>query len=587
MPPPAPARESRRDALTDLAGVFRDAIRSRGCRHLSTRRMEFIRFLKRESGAYGTRIAVVTVAGGIVNGLMVMIVLGAAGMANQDQVSVQYLVLFALALVALMLAKRYSLNHTTRLTEEIVERLRVRMADKIRRAELLYFENIGQPEFMTILSKETQVISGTASMTINATSSAVMLIVSFAFVAYLSMTAFFLALAAIAVAVLTFNAVLALAKKQHLETMRVENEFFDLLNHLLSGFKELKIDAGKNRDFFDHYLKPRAHDVRMFTTRTSEQFVNKTIITHSAFYVLLATVIFVLPRLATCEPSVVIKVTAVMLFIFGPLAEVVGVVPQISRASVSVETIKKMEESLDQEVARHPPVNLEVLPAPLAFREIKLDQIQFSYPDNEGAQSYTLGPLDATIHAGEILFIMGGNGSGKSTLLKLLTGLYFPRSGRILVDGKPLLQSQYHRYRNMFSAVFTDFHLFDRLYGQDQIEQEQVDQLLAEMELDAKTRMADGRFTQLNLSTGQRKRLALIVALLGNKNVLVFDEWAADQDPSFRKHFYETILPHLKSEGRTIIAATHDDRYFHVADRVFKMEWGRFVPSGLEKPGAN
>jgi putative ATP-binding cassette transporter len=139
----------------------------------------------------------------------------------------------------------------------------------------------------------------------------------------------------------------------------------------------------------------------------------------------------------------------------------------------------------------------------------------------------------------------------------------------------------------MFSAVFTDFHLFDRLYGQDQIEQEQVDQLLAEMELDSKTRMADGRFTQLNLSTGQRKRLALIVALLGNKNVLVFDEWAADQDPSFRKHFYETILPHLKSEGRTIIAATHDDRYFHVADRVFKMEWGRFVPSGLEKPGAN
>jgi putative pyoverdin transport system ATP-binding/permease protein len=548
--------------------------------------MEFIRFLRRESGAYGTRIAVVSILGGVVNGLMVMIVLAAAGSANHDQVNMKYLVLFVLALVAMLLSKRYSLNHTTRLIEEIVERMRIRLTDKIRRAELLYFERIGQTEFMTILSKETQVISGTASMTISATSSVVMLVVAFAFVAYLSTMAFILALGAIAVAVVTFSAVLSLAKKQHLETMRVENQFFDLLNQLLYGFKELKIGAAKNSDFYDNYLKPRARDVRVFTTRTSEQFANKTMITNAAFYVLLATVIFVLPRVSTCEPAVIIKVTAVMLFIFGPLAEVVAVVPQISRASVSVETIQQMELSLDKEVASHPPVNLEVLPRRLAFREITLDKLEFSYSNGDGSENYALGPLDAKIRAGEILFIMGGNGSGKSTLLKLITGLYFPRGGRILVDGQTLLQPHYHRYRNMFSAVFTDFHLFDRIYGKEPVDQDRVDELLYEMDLTEKTRFVDGRFTQASLSTGQRKRLALIVALLEDKDVLVFDEWAADQDPLFRKQFYEVILPKLKAAGKTIIAATHDDRYFHVADRVIKMEWGHFVPSGLDKPGA-
>jgi putative ATP-binding cassette transporter len=138
----------------------------------------------------------------------------------------------------------------------------------------------------------------------------------------------------------------------------------------------------------------------------------------------------------------------------------------------------------------------------------------------------------------------------------------------------------------MFSAVFTDFHLFDRIYGKEQVDQDRVDELLYEMDLTEKTRFVDGRFTQASLSTGQRKRLALIVALLEDKDVLVFDEWAADQDPSFRKQFYEVILPKLKASGKTIIAATHDDRYFHVADRVIKMEWGHFVPSGLDKPGA-
>ena len=56
-----------------------------------------------------------------------------------------------------------------------------------------------------------------------------------------------------------------------------------------------------------------------------------------------------------------------------------------------------------------------------------------------------------------------------------------------------------------------------------------------------------------------------------------FDEWAADQDPEFRRYFYDVLLPGLKAEGRTLIVVTHDDRYFHVADQVVFMEEGRVV----------
>ena len=539
--------------------------------------MEFIRFLRKESGRYGTRIAAVTLFAGIANAVIMAVILGAASTAANTQVNVQYLVMFVLALVALMVAKRYSLNHTTRLTEQIVERLRVRMSDKIRRSELLYFEKVGQVQFMTILTKETQMISNTASMTISAAASAVMLVASFAFVAWLSLPAFFLSLGAIALAVLAYRASLAQMNAQLHETVRVENKFFDLLNHILSGFKEVKIDSRKNRDLFDNYLVPVSREVRELKTRTNEQFVTKTLISHTAYYVLLATIIFLLPRMVQVDAAVVMKVTAVMLFIFGPLAEVVGIIPYIARAGVSIETIRNMEKSLDDEVARHPPADLTRNPAPLAFKEIVIDDLSFSYPSIDGTPGYTVGPLNAKIAAGEILFIMGGNGSGKSTFLKLLTGLYFPSSGKITVDGKPLLRTNVHRYRNMFSTIFTDFHLFDRLYGLEEVDRDQLAQLLEDFELTDKTAFVDGRFSELNLSTGQRKRLSLVIALLEKKEVLIFDEWAADQDPQFRKHFYEDILQDLKKQGKTVIAATHDDRYFHVADRVLKMEWGKFV----------
>ncbi|MCX6635946.1 MAG: ATP-binding cassette domain-containing protein, partial [Acidobacteria bacterium] len=169
----------------------------------------------------------------------------------------------------------------------------------------------------------------------------------------------------------------------------------------------------------------------------------------------------------------------------------------------------------------------------------------------------------------------GGNGSGKTTLLKLFTALYQPMQGCIRVDGSEITAANVQSYRNLFSAIFSDFHLFDKLHGLRDIAPERVDDLLRRMDISQKTAFRDGRFSNILLSTGQRKRLALVVSYLEDKPVYVFDEVAADQDPRFRGYFYETLLPELKRAGKTVVVVTHDDRYFHVADRVLGMDYGK------------
>jgi putative ATP-binding cassette transporter len=173
------------------------------------------------------------------------------------------------------------------------------------------------------------------------------------------------------------------------------------------------------------------------------------------------------------------------------------------------------------------------------------------------------------------LFLVGGNGSGKTTLLKLITALYPPDEGGIRVDDLVIGPTNAQSYRNLFSAIFSDFHLFEKLHGLGDATPERVNELLRRMELSDKTAFEGGRFTNINLSTGQRKRLALVVAYLEDKPVYLFDEVAADQDPHFRRYFYETMLPELKAKGRTIVVVSHDDRYFHLADRVLKMDDGK------------
>jgi putative ATP-binding cassette transporter len=265
------------------------------------------------------------------------------------------------------------------------------------------------------------------------------------------------------------------------------------------------------------------------------------------------------------------------------LATIDGVMrafPMLTKADAALDDLTRVEAQLA--AARRSEEARAMLPSP-AMRRIELRGGVYAYAGPDGRPAFTVGPCDLTLDAGEVVFIVGGNGSGKSTLVRLLTWLYEPKAGVILWDGQIVDRSNVADYRNLFATVFSDFHLFDRLYGSPGVDPAEADRLLRMMGIATKTQFRDGGFTSLDLSTGQRKRLAFVAALLEDKPVYVLDELAADQDGDFRRRFYEELLPALKARGKTLVVVSHDERYFHVADRVLVMEDGRFVEGGRSR----
>jgi putative ATP-binding cassette transporter len=275
---------------------------------------------------------------------------------------------------------------------------------------------------------------------------------------------------------------------------------------------------------------------------------------------------------------------AAVLFFFGPLTNVVTIIPMLAQVNVTVDNLRRLEATLDdglKKTAEHeaaPEIDLS------DFQMIGLDGVCFHYRDPDGNATFQVGPIVGELRRGEILFLVGGNGSGKTTFLKLFTALYRPSEGAIRVDDRVIGPANIQSYRNLFSAIFSDFHLFDKLHGLRDAAPERVNALLRLMEISGKTAFADGRFSTTHLSTGQRKRLALVVSYLEDKPVYIFDEVAADQDPQFRRYFYETMLPELKNAGKTVVVVSHDDRYFHVGDRLLQMDYGKL--SALPYSGA-
>jgi putative ATP-binding cassette transporter len=224
------------------------------------------------------------------------------------------------------------------------------------------------------------------------------------------------------------------------------------------------------------------------------------------------------------------------------------------------------------------PEPAQVDAAHLSWRSIELRGITHSYRREGEDGEFVLGPIDLTLHPGEVVFIAGGNGSGKTTLAKLLTGLYVPDLGEILWDGRPVDDGNRDIYRQSFSAVFSDFFLFTSLLGIDPDQMDaQAAHYLKKLHLQQKVRVTDGKLSTVELSQGQRKRLALLTAYLEDRPVYLFDEWAADQDPFFKEVFYRQLLPELKRRNKAVVVISHDDRYFDAGDRLIKLESGQMV----------
>lgn len=537
-----------------------------------------LQFLDENAEYPKRRLMVFAMISGLANGMLLAVVNHSASLAGEfasgDGLLTYLLAIYLIILTIFVYTKKYTLEQAAIIVEHVLRKVRMRIMDKVRNTELVFMESTGHSEIFNCLSHDTEQISTSSSTVFASLQAAIMLVFAMLYIAWLTPSGFAVTMAAIVLGVWAFE----IRRKSIMRDMELavkrEVVFFESVNHTLHGFKEIKLNSNKSQGLHD-YQGEIADDVEALKVRSGISSVFVTMFSQVFFYVLIATVLFIWPYFEQPEPDIIIKLTASILFIIGPLELLVGSLPLFMKADVSVNNLYALEARLDTATRNEEYEDFDL--AEETFQKICFSNVCFEYQDVQGVSQFKVGPIDLEFKRGEIVFIIGGNGSGKSTLMKVLTGLYYPSQGNITVDGETLDQELYHGYRELFSIIFTDFHLFDRLYGLEEVDRKKVKSLLSTMELSLKTKYKDGAFSTIDLSTGQRKRLAYVAALLDDKQIYVFDEWAADQDPVFRKFFYEVLLPELRDQGKTIIAVTHDDKYFGAADRVLKMDEGLLV----------
>jgi len=291
------------------------------------------------------------------------------------------------------------------------------------------------------------------------------------------------------------------------------------------------------------------------------------------FFVVIAVALAMQSLWPSGDKSVTSGFVLVLLYMKGPLEHLISTLPIISKAQIAFRRIAELSRQFS---SPEPHLLLDdSRPSAKTLDSLQLKDVSYTFPRVEGCEPFQLGPVNLTIKQGEIVFVVGENGCGKTTLIKLLLGLYAPQSGSVVVDGQPVSAQSRDDYRQLFTTIFADYYLFDDVIQGDQPVPEDATRYLKRLEIDHKVSIRDGVFSTTDLSTGQRKRLALVSAWLEERPVLVFDEWAADQDPTFRRIFYTELLPDLKRLGKTIIVISHDDRYFDVADQLIHMANGK------------
>ena len=393
---------------------------------------------------------------------------------------------------------------------------------------------------------------------------------------FLNFIAFIVTFILLCLPIINYFVGLQRIEHQFTESNRLETDYFETINEITGGFKELKINQQKKYDIFSGKAQSLAQQLMNKKILTGAKLTNFFIFAVACFYFLLGLMVFIVPELDKSVFADVAKITSTILFIIMPLSDAVSSIDSVNKASVAVKNLIDLEEKLVVRTAgtKEEPVLCGLFDN---FKKIQFQELEFAYYDDSGKKQFGIGPINFEVNRGEIIFIIGGNGSGKSTLIKLLTGLYKPVAGKILIDGEMEVNvGNLQEYREQFGVIFSDFFLFSELYGIADLDKNKVLNLIDKMQLSKKTSFKDNAFTNRNLSTGQRKRLAMISVMLEQKNIFVFDEWAADQDPEFRKYFYNELIQEFKQMGKTIIAITHDDHYFDKADKIYKMDYGTF-----------
>ncbi|HTQ79754.1 MAG TPA: cyclic peptide export ABC transporter [Thermoanaerobaculia bacterium] len=460
-----------------------------------------------------------------------------------------------------------------RLTGEAGRDLRVQLSQSVVAAPLRRYEEHGAHRVLNVLTTDVAAVIAALYSFPNLCMQLVIVASSLVYLGILSWKVLLAVLLFMGLGLGSYQLPVVVAMR-HFRTGRQHLDA--LMRHfrgVTEGAKELRLHQPRRLAFFREELEPAA------TSLGRSSILANTILAASEswgqilFFVLIGLVLFGLPALQVTDMSVLVGYSLVFLYMMTPIANIIDALPTMSQAAVAVQAIEKvgLEMGQGEGEALLPPEKRGA-----AWRTLELKGVTHVYTRDSEAGSFALGPINLTLHPGELVFLIGGNGSGKTTLAKLISGLYRPEAGEIRLDGQSIDEAQLPWYRQHFSAVFSDFYLFDKLLGLPGPDlDERAKSELKSLKLDHKVEVKNGALSTIDLSQGQRKRLALMSASLEDRSLYLFDEWAADQDPFFREIFYRDILPALKARGKTVIVISHDDRYYDLADRIIKLEYGK------------
>lgn len=444
--------------------------------------------------------------------------------------------------------------------------------DHIIKAPLLKLEKFGSKRFFTVVEdlRTFAMLPYTITHTIN---SLLMLVLCLVYMFTLSIVSALIVIGLIIVVAACYFIVMNSMSKKVAALREYNEHYYQYVDDVMQGFKELKLSFFRRKNLMNRFLIPNRNEARDLDFRINYIFLSINLISQYGLYFVIAAILFVLPEFGLLNRDDVISYVVIILFISGPINNLINLQQMYTRFLVANSRIKKFMQ--DFAVVKDEK-NIQITPE-YDFKSVKFNNISFSYNDEKNDSTFSLGPINMEIKKGETIFVVGGNGSGKSTFINVLTGLYNSTEGEICLNDSKELGGK-EKLQSMIAAVFTDNHIFSHNYEDYEIEDnKEYLSLLETMELDKVIEDDKDASARRKFSKGQSKRMSLIFAVLEKKPILVLDEWAADQDPHFRKFFYEELIPRLKDSGKTIIAVTHDDAYFHQADRIIKFDYGKIV----------
>jgi len=459
------------------------------------------------------------------------------------------------------------------IAQDAVYKLRIGLSQKILSAPLRQLEELGASRLLATLTGDVQTIYNSVFIIPFICIDIGIVTVCFIYLAWLSGTIFLftfifsgLAIATVQILLNKTLKILALAREE-------DDQLYKHFRTITEGIKELKLNNLRRQKFLSENLQVTASRSRNLRTKALKTIALASSGGQIFFFTILGLVIFGLPHIIPITPSMLTTYVITIMYLIVPIQNLMDRLPTLLNANVALQKVEQMGLTL---VGQAETAIIEQAAQHQNWTSLELIQVTHTYQGEQEDSRFILGELNLAFYPGQLIFIIGGNGSGKSTLAKLIIGLYIPETGKIRLNNILITDQNREWYRQYFSVVFSDFYLFNPIVGIDSHDVDtQAEQYLCQLHLDHKVKVNNGKLSTTALSQGQRKRLALLAAYLEDRPIYLFDEWASDQDPFFRDIFYEQLLPSLRKRKKTVIVISHDEHYFHVADRVIKLDYGK------------